>query len=183
MLVRNIQPTVIVETGTFAGVSTIWLASGLQAIGRGELHTYDIFTMPPPEAPAAALFHSTARASVQERLDRAGLAGLVTLHEGDSASTLAASHERLRAAGGVQLAFIDGDHSAEGVLADLRAVEPLLPVGGFLVLHDTFPDVCSWSGPRWLVDNLPVVSAATYQVCDLYLAQTNYGLTVLRRIG
>jgi predicted O-methyltransferase YrrM len=182
-LVRNIQPTVIVETGTFTGVSTIWLASGLQALGRGHVHTYDLFRMPPREAPAAALFDTTVRGSVERRIADAGLAESVTLHEGDSASNLVASHEQLRAAGGVQFAFLDGDHSPEGVLADLRAVEPVLQIGGFVVLHDTFPDVCSWDGPRWLVDNLASVSSATYQVCDLYLAQCNYGLTLLRRIG
>ena len=35
------------------------------------------------------------------------------------------------------LAFIDGDHSEEAVLADLRAVIPLLRPGGLIVLHDT----------------------------------------------
>ncbi len=182
-LVRNIQPTVIVETGTFAGVSTIWLASGLKALGRGEVHTYDLFQMPPNESPAAALFHTTVRGSVERRIADAGLADLVTLHEGNSASNLVASHSQLHAAGGVQFAFLDGDHSPEGVLADLRAVEPVLQIGGFVVLHDTFPEVCSWDGPRWLVDNLASVSSATYQVCDLYLAQCNYGLALLRRMG
>ena len=52
----------------------------------------------------------------------------------------------LRAAGGVQSAFLDGDHS-KGGLADLQAVEPVLQVGSFVVLHDTFPEVCSWHGP------------------------------------
>jgi cephalosporin hydroxylase len=82
----------------------------------------------------------------------------------------------------VASAFLDGDHSSEGVLAGLQAVEPVLQVGGFVVLHDTFPEVCSWHGPRWLVDNLASVSSATYQACDLYLAHCNYGLTLLRRM-
>ncbi len=159
------------------------MASGLKALGRGEVHAYDLFLMPPKEAPAAALFDSTVRGSVERRVAEAGLADLVTLHEGDSASNLVASHEQLRAAGGVQFAFLGGDHSSEGVLADLRAVEPVLQIGGFVVLHDTFPEVCSWSGPRWLLDNLSSVSSATYQVCDLYLAQCNYGLALLRRTG
>lgn len=88
----------------------------------------------------------------------------------------------LRAAGGVQSAFLDGDHSTQGVLADLQAVEPVLQVGSFVVLHDTFPEVCSWHGPRWLVDNLASVSSATYHACNLYLAHCNYGLTLLRRM-
>ncbi len=32
--------------------------------------------------------------------------------------------------------FIDGDHSAEGVLSDVRLVLPLMKPGGLLLLHD-----------------------------------------------
>ena len=35
------------------------------------------------------------------------------------------------------LVFIDGDHSEEAVLADLRRTLPLLRRGGLVVLHDT----------------------------------------------
>jgi len=42
--------------------------------------------MPPQDASAAALFHPTVRGSVGRRLADAGLADLVTLHEGDSAA-------------------------------------------------------------------------------------------------
>jgi predicted O-methyltransferase YrrM len=182
-LVRNIQPRVIVETGTCLGASTIWLASALRAAGGAELHTFDLFCPPPDERLASsALFHDRRR-GVEARLAAAGLADLVHIHEGDSVAQLAAARERLRSLGGIQLAFIDGDHSPKGALADLQAIEPVLQIGGYVMLHDTFPEVCNHIGPRWLLDNLSTASAATYQWCDLYTAQTNYGLAILRRVG
>lgn len=183
LLIRNIRPKVIVETGTFLGVSTIWLASALRAIGGGSLHTYDLFRAFDEWTEEEKAAYTPMRPHVERHLSAAGLADLVILHEGDTRVTIAESRDELRAAGGVQFAFLDGDHSAEGVLADLRALEPVLQVGGFVLLHDTFPEVCSREGPRWLLDHLDTVSSARYQVVDLYLAQLNYGLAVLRRIG
>jgi predicted O-methyltransferase YrrM len=182
-LVRNIQPRVIVETGTCLGASTIWMASALRASGGVALHTYDLYR-PPPDARLASspLFHDRRRA-VEARIATAGFADLVHIHEGDSVQQLMASRDTLRSLGGVQFAFIDGDHSPKGALADLQALEPVLQIGGYVMLHDTFPEVCNHVGPRWLLDNLAACSSAKYQLCDLYTAQTNYGLAIMRRIG
>ena len=38
-VVTTIKPDLIVETGTFSGISTLWMAEGLQANGRGRLIT------------------------------------------------------------------------------------------------------------------------------------------------
>jgi predicted O-methyltransferase YrrM len=184
-LVRNIQPRVIVETGTCLGASTIWMASALRALGGEgrQLHSFDLYCEPPDARLAASPLFNNRRAGVEARLRDAGIADLVHLHEGDSAASLARERDRLRSLGGVQLAFIDGDHSPKGALADLHAVEPVLDIGGYVMLHDVFPDVCNHVGPRWLVDNLATTSSARYQFCDIYTAQTNYGITLLRRIG
>ena len=197
-LVRNIQPRVIVETGTCLGASTIWMASGLRALwGAGEsgrrsgvdvdgggpaLHTFDLYLPPPDERLASSGMFHNRRQGVERRIAEAGLADLVHIHQGDSASTITSMHERLRAAGGVHLAYIDGDHSPRGAAADFQAVEAVLPVGGYVILHDTFPAVCNHLGPRWLIDHIHEVSKGAYQVCELYTAQTNYGLGVLRRV-
>jgi predicted O-methyltransferase YrrM len=182
-LIRNIQPRVIVETGTCLGASTIWMASALRACGGVALHTYDLYC-PPPDARLASspLFHERRR-GVEARVAAAGLDDIVHIHEGDSVQQLRASRDHLRSLGGVQFAFIDGDHSPKGALADLQALEPVLQIGGYIMLHDTFPEVCNHVGPRWLLDNLATASTAKYQFCDLYTAQTNYGLAILRRIA
>lgn len=182
-LVRNIQPRVIVETGTCLGASTIWMASALHAIGGEgrQIHSFDLYSDPPDDRLAASPLFRDGRAGVEQRLRDAGVAGLVHLHSGDSVASLRAARDHLRSLGGVQLAFIDGDHSPKGALADLHAIEPVLQVGGYVMLHDVFPEVCNHVGPRWLLDNITSVTTATYQQCDIYTAQRNYGLTLLRR--
>ena len=46
---------------------------------------------------------------------------------------------------GIDILFIDGDHSYEGVASDLRLFAPKLRLGGYLVCHDyqreSLPDV------------------------------------------
>lgn len=181
-LVLNIRPRLVVETGTCLGVSTIWMAGALRAIGGGELHTFDLYSKPPDERLGSSDLFQNRREGVEGRLAAAGVADLVRVHQGDSAAALLAAQDSFSAKGGVQLAFIDGDHSPKGALADFHAVEPVLPIGGYVVLHDLFPEVCNHLGPRWLIDNLSLVTKARYQVCELYTAQTNYGLGVLRRV-
>lgn len=197
MLVLNIRPRTIVETGTFMGVSSIWLASALRlanasvrgsdgagataALDAPAFHAFDLFGINLADAAGSAEYSRERLAQVRGRFEAAGVADLIQIHPGDSAAQIRASGALLER--GVEFAYIDGDHSEKGVTADLHAVEPFLPVGGYVVLHDTFPEVCSQPGPRWLIDNLASVSKFKYQVCELYTAQTNYGLAVLRRIA
>src|SRR6516165_1916729 len=38
-VVTTIKPDLVVETGTFSGISTLWIAEGLKANGRGRIVT------------------------------------------------------------------------------------------------------------------------------------------------
>src|ERR1043166_6043169 len=38
-VVTTIKPELVVETGTFSGISTLWIAEGLKANGRGKVIT------------------------------------------------------------------------------------------------------------------------------------------------
>jgi predicted O-methyltransferase YrrM len=69
---------------------------------------------------------------------------------------------------GFGLAFIDGDHAYEAVMADVKGVLPLLREGGVLACHDMGEDCCCPgvrqalaelfpAGPYELVDTLFVV--------------------------
>jgi cephalosporin hydroxylase len=89
---------------------------------------------------------------------------------------------RFAAAGGVQFAFIDGDHTPAGVLRDFRALEPALATGGYVLLHDTIPAQCNHHGPRRLLDTLHENAVGRYEVCELWSAPLNYGLALLRRV-
>jgi predicted O-methyltransferase YrrM len=68
----------------------------------------------------------------RETLERAGLAGVVEPLRGTS--------DLLKAKPGLQLrmAFIDGDHSYEGVCRDIRNVRDLLLPGGWICFDDAF---------------------------------------------
>src|ERR1700758_1658775 len=39
IVVTTIKPELVVETGTFSGISTVWIAEGLKANGRGKVIT------------------------------------------------------------------------------------------------------------------------------------------------
>jgi len=77
---------------------------------------------------------------------------------------------------GLDVLFIDGDHSYEGVASDFDAYEPLLRPGGLLVFHDIVPDTFEKTGvadggssgdvPRFWRE-FKARSAATWQVQEL----------------
>jgi predicted O-methyltransferase YrrM len=183
-IVRNTRPKVVVETGTFLGVSALWIAAALAENGQGGvLHCFDDFV---PVRPGPWRPHEMKQGVLEfvaDQLRNAGLAESVVLHPGNTSHELRAFAGQLRAAGGVQLAYLDADHRPMGVCQDFWAVEPLLPTGGLVVLHDTFPGVCGDDGPRFLLDNVNAIAAGQYQVTDLFLSPINYGLGVMRRVG
>jgi predicted O-methyltransferase YrrM len=108
----------ILEIGTFRGQSTAVMAAALEDAGNpARIVSVDI--------DAAGL--ASARAS----LDRLGYGDRVTLVHGDAASLL-------RSAPGLRpgLVFVDGDHTLRGVRADLDALEPAVPSGAIVAMHD-----------------------------------------------
>jgi predicted O-methyltransferase YrrM len=191
-LVRNIQPRVVVEVGAFVGISAHWIAAALAEFAAGQpadlsspphLHVFDRFDPIRKGAWREAELLEDRRAWIADRLRAADLEPFVTLHAGDSAPQIDAARADLVAAGGVQLAFIDGDHTPAGVLRDFRAIEPALNTGGFILLHDTIPEQCTHTGPRRLLDTIQEVGTGRYEKMDLYSAPLNYGLGLLRRVS
>lgn len=183
-VVRNARPKVVIETGTFLSASAHWIASALKENGFGVLHCFDDFgpIQPGPWRPQGMT--EDRLEWVKARLTRAGLIDHVRFHKGLSWDTLAAAREELRAAGGVDFAYIDGDHTIPGAVADFRAVEPVLNTGGFAMVHDTFPEQCGdHLGPRHVLDYANVIGEGLYEKVDLYLSPLNYGMGLLRRIG
>lgn len=185
-LVRNIQPSTIVETGTFLGISTIWMGAALADLGGPTagrtLHSFDAY-LPIEPGPWRVVGMGPERpAFVEHHVADAQLSGLVCLHRGWSAPEIRA----LRGAGEigpVQLAFLDADHSEQGVVDDFLAVAPLVPTGGYVVLHDTHPHLCGCVGPRRLMDTINQYEAGRYTLVDVFLAPVNYGLCVMQRVG
>lgn len=110
----------VLEIGTLAGYSAIWIARALGSSGR--LLTVEI---DPARADLARSF-----------LDRAGLAGIVEVRVGDAAETaaaLVANNERFDAV------FIDADKERYGTYLDLALA--LVRPGGLILADNAF-----WSG-------------------------------------
>jgi predicted O-methyltransferase YrrM len=170
-LVRLVRPELVVEVGTHHGVSTLWLARGIEDNGTGRLISLDLFTDPPIE-------------KVQETIEHAGLAGRVQLVRGPSTTTGA---EACRGAGRpIDLLFIDGEHRVQGCAADFETLGAMVRTGGFVVLHDIYPELCGWDGPRYVLNFLAEsrCQADKWQILELPTAPaTPYGLAVLRKLG
>ena len=104
-----------------------------------------------------------SHAAMVSNLDACGQSSAVTIVRGASPGALATL------AGPFGLAFIDGDHGFEAVLADVAAARKLLAGGGVLAVHDYLEDCCCPGvgdaldalfpgGPDELVDTLFVVA-------------------------
>jgi predicted O-methyltransferase YrrM len=189
-LILNLRPRVVVEVGAFVGASTLWIGGAmadthLDAQPRtGTLHSFDDFGPIQAGPWRDTEFRGDRLELVRGRVRRAGLDGIVEFHKGDSGTELLLAREALRRAGGVDVAYIDGDHSVAGATRDLWAIEPVLNTGGFIILHDTFPEQCGdHLGPRYLLDRVNEIAQGLYERCEAYLSPLNYGLGLLRRIG
>jgi predicted O-methyltransferase YrrM len=79
-------------------------------------------------------------------LDRAGVADRVTVVREHSPGAL-------DGLGPFGLAFIDGDHAASAVRADVEAARKVLGSGGVLACHDLGEDCCC-PGVRWALESL-----------------------------
>lgn len=110
-LVLLYQPRTVVEVGTFDGETTVALA---QALPSAVVYGLDLYT-----EWAEPLIKTWG---VQDR---------VRLIRGPSQDTIAQLPD------GIDFAYIDGDHTFEGVKADTEKLEPKLINGAIIAFHDT----------------------------------------------
>lgn len=125
VLLSHLRPeaeNVIVETGSNVGCSSIILAQALKDSGRaGVVHTIEI-------DPATA---EKARANIKA----AGVEDRIILHLGDATNVLPGLLADIPK---VRLAFLDGSHLMEDVLAEFALVESKLDKGGLILMDNTY---------------------------------------------
>lgn len=126
-VVSQVRPRWIVETGTKFGGSAIFFASLLEMLGHdgeGGVITVDI------------MLTDTARETFKSHRLRHHVR--LSL-EADAAapSTVARIGERIAAAPGPTLVFLDDDHNADHVLAEMRGYAPLVTDDSYLIVADT----------------------------------------------
>lgn len=113
LLVRT-QPDVVVETGTWAGGSALYLAMVLDSLGRGRVITVD--TVARPGRPHHPRLEYLCGSSTDP-----AMVARVRETVGDSRA----------------MVILDSDHSAAHVYDELLAYAPLVAVGDYLVVEDT----------------------------------------------
>ncbi len=116
------KPDVIIETGVARGGSVIFYASMLTLIGKGKVVGVDI----------------DIRAHNRDTIEKHPMASRIALIEGSSIDreTIARVKAEIPTGAAVML-VLDSDHSKNHVLAELRALSPLVTQGQFLVVADT----------------------------------------------
>lgn len=147
-IVRSMKPNICVEIGSAHGFSTCLIALALRENIRGELWAVD-----PHEVNFWSDDHPlhTLR-NLKRNLARVGLAQRVHIIPKRTTEAVGDLPDR------IDLAFIDGDHSYEGVKQDWAVIQPRMNEFGVVVFHDTLWDRNA-SDPRyqqWRRDNMGV---------------------------
>jgi predicted O-methyltransferase YrrM len=111
-MVTTIKPRLVVETGTFMGISTVWIAEGLKQNGFGKVITceYD------------ALVFAKAKA----RIDASGLAEWIECRNESSLE--------MRVEGTIDLLFSDSDMPVRE--EEVRHFLPQMNPNGVILMHD-----------------------------------------------
>src|SRR4029077_3936383 len=124
----------VVEIGVYEGSSAVALCGALRS--DAELHLVDPFGRHPDALPSGwgATEWATRRAVARALRRRGPEAPAVHWHVCLSAEL--ASDWR----GGVELVFIDGDHSEPGCELDWSSWHRFVPLGGHVVFHDARAD-------------------------------------------
>lgn len=185
-LVCNINPRCVVEIGCFTGISSVWMASGLEQLGGdGVIHSVDLFNeiMPGPHTHYRYLRDplSYARQSAGE----AGLSERVHFHKMNSREMGRRVGQTIKRP--IDLIFIDGDHSIQGCFEDFFLFYPHIAVGGYIVLHDIYPERCGWDGPRYLIDSF-IKNSPDFELIEIQTELNaegvgNYGMAIIRKLG
>jgi predicted O-methyltransferase YrrM len=136
-LVRRLRPEGVLEIGTLAGASTVHLAVALSDAWPGSsgrrLLTVDIVDVNDSER--AAWRRLGLAQSPRQAMARLGLGEMVEFRAARSLDLLAEPGEAF------DLIFLDGDHRLETVVAEIPAALGRLRPGGWVLLHDYFPDL------------------------------------------
>ena len=180
-LVCNVAPKNILEIGCFTGVSTVWLAAGLEQVGsEATIHSVDLFVDIMPRVPLIRSYLSDPLEYMLRSLEEAQLSHRVQVHKGNSREIGEKVDQVLNEP--IDLLFIDGDHTVKGCYQDFILFYPYVPVGGYIILHDIYPKFCGWEGPRYVIDKF-IKNSPHFDLLEIKTTPVNYGMAVIRKLG
>ena len=111
-LVTTLKPSLIVETGSFLGVSTVWMAEGLRENGFGRIVSCE--------------FDPVVFTKAQEKIAASGLAQWIDLRNGSSLE--------IEVPGQIDLLFSDSDLDIRE--QEVRRFLPQISSNGLILMHD-----------------------------------------------
>ena len=111
-LVTTLKPELIVETGSFLGVSTLWMAEGMRANGFGKIISCE--------------FDPVVFARAQEKIAASGLAQFIELRNESSLE--------MHVEGTIDILFSDSDMPIRE--AEVKRYLPQIHPTGLILLHD-----------------------------------------------
>jgi len=111
-IVTTIKPELVVETGTFCGISTLWIAEGLKANGHGRIITCE--------------FDRQVYENAKARIAASGLAGWIELRNESSLE--------MKVEGTIDLFFSDSDMPIRE--QEIRRFLPQINPFGLILMHD-----------------------------------------------
>lgn len=178
-LVCNIAPKNIVEIGCFTGVSTVWLAAGLEQVGsEGTVTSVDLFNDIMPSLPNHRGYLTNPLEYAQQSIETAQLSHRVKFCQNNSREVGEKIDEFVDDS--IDFLFIDGDHTIEGCSKDFLLFYPHVAVGGYIILHDIYPEFCDWEGPRYVIDKY-IKNSPAFDLLELKTNPINYGIAVIRK--
>ncbi len=138
----------IVEIGSWKGKSTCCLAKGLRS---GRLIAIDPFNAAGDEGSTEIYAKTRGELPLLEQfrnnMTQRGVMDKIEIWQGTSQDFA----DRIKTIG-IDLLFIDGDHSIEGCNTDYQLYSPSLKSGGFLLFRD-FDKNREDLGPTWVINH------------------------------
>jgi len=142
-IIREKQPSVVLEIGTFMGFSTTIMAHAIRDNGKGTIHCID------PNMKHLSIEKPVFHA--KRMLKTLKLDACVQIHEGFFSDPREPTESKIAVLGRkldeisppIDLAFVDGDHATTAVLQDFMLLLPRLRDNATVVFHDvkTWPTV------------------------------------------
>jgi predicted O-methyltransferase YrrM len=150
--VAGAEPPTFVEIGAWCGKSTVYLGAAAEATGsvllsvdhhRGSEENQPGWQHHEPDLVDPGADRIDTLLHWRHTITQTGLEGSVVGVVGDSA-TVAARWDRP-----LSFCFIDGGHGDEPAWADFRGWSPRVAPGGWLAIHDVFPDPAHGGRPPY----------------------------------
>jgi hypothetical protein len=84
--------------------------------------------------------------------------------------------------GPIDFLFIDADHGIKGCVEDFNLFHPHVSHGGYIMLHDIYPDKCGWDGPRFVIDNY-IKNSTDFEFIEPATRPHNFGMALIRKVA